>query len=85
MENRINVAEYLRPLEDNLFIKEKGPDRVEAAQRMTITEKSFEEWHAAINRTHTSEMPTELMSLYNDAAKCMCKILAAEKMIIIHG
>ena len=81
MENRINVAQYLRALNGPVFIKDKGPDKLEAAQRLTVTEKMFEEWHAAINRTHTSEMTTDLIVLYDEAAAALCRILMAEREI----
>lgn len=65
-----------------LFIKQKPVDKLEAAKRLAITEKMFEEWHADINRTNTRELPDSLKSAYEDACVALCKILMMEKEII---
>ena len=66
-----------------LFIKKKPADKFESAKRLAITEKMFEEWHADINRTDTKEMPQELKNAYEEACVALCKILMAEREIIL--
>jgi len=65
-----------------LFIKRQAPDKMAAAERLACTEKHFEEWHAAINRTNTREIPTELVAAYEEATIALCKVLTIEKRII---
>ena len=65
-----------------LFIKRKEADKFASAERLAITEKMFEQWHADINRTNTSEMPNKLIAEYEIACNALCKILAYEKEIL---
>ena len=65
-----------------IFIKQQGPSKVEAAKRLAVTYKHFEDWHAEINTVNTREMPGELIALYEAAALDLCKILAYEKEIL---
>lgn len=78
---RIDVLKEMGVVE-HIFIKKKDPDAVASAERLAATEKFFEEWHAAINRTNTREMPTELLAEYEKAAIALCKILTMEKAIL---
>ena len=83
MENNINVREILGVKENSpLFIKASGPDKLAAAERLASTEKHFEEWHAAINRTNTRELPPDLIRCYDEAAYALCKILKYEKELV---
>jgi hypothetical protein len=83
MENNINVREILGVKENSpLFIKAAGPDKLAAAERLATTEKHFEEWHAAINRTNTRELPPELVRYYDEAAFALCMILKLEKGLL---
>lgn len=79
----INVREILgvKEPEPRLFIKPVGPDRLEAAKRLAITEKAFEDWHVSINATNTRQLPSDLIELYDDAAYTLCKILDYERQI----
>ena len=87
MSSAINVRDILgieerRP---NMFIKASGPDKLEAAKRLAITEKNFEEWYNLINATNTRQLPTDLVDLYEEAALVLCRILAFEKRIATGG
>lgn len=68
---------------DPIFIQKQGPDQLAAAERLAVTRKAFEAWHAAINRTNTREMPTELIAEYEKACMAMCKILMKEKELVV--
>lgn len=84
MTNRefdINVREVLGVLNEPLFIRKNGPDKLEAAKRLAITEHNFESWFNEINATNTRELPSELVALYETAAYTLCKILTLEKKI----
>ena len=80
----IDVKEILGVVEVDspLFIKKKVPDKGAAAMRLAVTERMFEQWHADINRTDTREMPEELVAVYDEAAKALCKVLMQEKEIL---
>ena len=83
MSNTINVREVLGVRQDKpLFIKASGPDKQAAATRLAETEKHFEEWYEAINRTNTRELPAELVKFYEDAAFALCMILKYEKELL---
>lgn len=82
MNEFINVREVLGVMDEPLFIKKAGPDKLEAAKRLAITEKSFEAWFNAINATNTREMPSELVALYDKAAYTLCRILEIEKKVV---
>ena len=87
MFNDINVREILGVEERRpaLFIKETGPDKIEAAKRLAITEKNFEDWHRAINSTNTRQLPADLVDLYEEAALILCRILTFERNIATGG
>jgi len=87
MNNDIDVRAILGIQErrPNMFIRETGPDKLEAAKRLAITEKSFEEWYTMINVTNTRQLPTDLVDLYEEAALVLCRILAFEKRIATEG
>lgn len=87
MSNAINVREVLGIEERRapLFIKAVGPDKLEAAKRLAITEKNFEDWYNAINATNTRQMPVDLVDLYEEATITLCRILAFEKNIATGG
>ena len=80
--NGINIREALNECEP-LFIKPKRADKHAAASRLEATEKMFEDWHAAINRTNTRGLPDELIGLYDEAAVALCKILTYERRIVM--
>lgn len=77
----IDVRKEINVLEP-LFIKRKEADKLASAERLSITEKMFEQWHADINRTNTSEIPNKLIEQYEVACEALCKILAYEKEIL---
>lgn len=77
----INLREELNIVEP-IFITKKGPDKKAAAERLAATREMFEDWHAAINKTNTREMPSELLALYENAATTLCKILDREGRIV---
>lgn len=84
MDNKqfdINVRELLGVMNEPLFIKAVGPDKLEAAKRQAITEHFFEDWFTAINATNTRQLPSGLVALYDKAACTLCEILAMEKKI----
>lgn len=86
MDTSINVREILGVQNtEPLFIKPSGPDKHAAATRLAITEQHFEEWHAAINRTNTRELPAELIKYYDEAAYALCKVLTLERGIVNYG
>lgn len=86
MDTSINVREILGVKENKpLFIKPSGPDKHAAATRLAETEKHFEEWHAAINRTNTRELPAALVKYYDEAAYALCMVLTLEREIVNYG
>ena len=86
MANDIDVREILGVKNtDPLFIRPSGPDKHAAAIRLAETERHFEEWHAAINRTNTRELPAELIKYYDEAAYALCKVLTLERGIVNYG
>ena len=87
MENSINVREILgvQPTHTPLFFKPVGPDKLEAAKRLAVTEQSFEAWYNAINATNTRQVPADLKELYEEATVVLCRILQYEKDIVTGG
>lgn len=80
-EFEANIREILGVMNEPLFIKAVGPDKLEAAKRQAITEHFFEDWYNAINATNTRQLPSGLVALYESAAYTLCKILTMEKKI----
>ena len=82
-----NVREILgvEPKHTPLFFKPTGPDKLEAAKRLAITEQCFEGWYNAINGTNTRQVPSDLVELYEEATVVLCRILQYEKNIVTGG
>lgn len=87
MENSINVREILgvQPTHTPLFFKPVGPDKLEAAKRLAVTEQHFESWYNAINATNTRQVPADLKELYEEVTVGLCRILQYEKDIVTGG
>ena len=87
MNNMINVRDILGVEEKRppLFFRPVGPDKHEAAKRLAVTEKFFEDWHGRINETNTRQLPADLVDLYEDATITLCRVLQMEKQIVSGG
>jgi len=87
MSSAINVRDILGVQERRpaLFFRPVGPDKAEAAKRLAVTEKFFEDWHGRINETNTRQLPADLVDLYEEATITLCRILTYEKEIVNGG
>jgi len=84
MEN-VNVREILESNQAKMkrnFLMRQECDREAAMKRMIASEQMYAEWFTKVNSANNRGLPEELVSVYEEAANCICNCIMMERKIV---